>query len=277
MNLNNKRTGILPVFVAGVMVYALGACSGATTPSGNAASRSSNTENPSAFAPATEPVNHKELPTSTPAATPVMDTMATERFLQTATQQMQVGEVDSMLESVHEVLGNGRIELFQSEPMTIDVKGVNQKKNAILPVNTDVADFAFHTSVTWNSDLGSAGCGLLYRIERGDPGMGPYYEFAINRFSGLPYYWIDQNDSYLNIKRVGFGYTGFLFDSQGSQNDILFIVKGSEFQIYINHQRSNVFYDANIAQGQFALEALTVSGNASCKFEDTWIWSWGKH
>jgi hypothetical protein len=266
-----------PWLVCGFVLLALTACAGGAGELQTPSQRNTRTPSSPLVSENTRSATPTPLPLSTPTATAGVDPSATERYWQTVTQDVRVGEVDSLLEEAHETLGNGRIEYFQTDALQVNVNGFNQKKNLMLPINYDVADFAFHSRITWNSDLGSAGCGLLFRVEQADPGRGPFYEFTINRFSGLPYYFIDLNDSYINVKRVGFGYTGFLSDAQASQNEVLFIVKGTEFQIYINHQRSNVLYDATIAKGRFAVEATTVSGSASCKFEDTWIWSWGKH
>jgi hypothetical protein len=275
---NGKVFVGLHIYSAAIMVFVLVGCSSnssslpGTTPEVNVS--------PAIRIRATASPASTDTPLLTPVAASVTSSVnlaATSQYWQTVTKESIIGEIDSNLESVQEVLGNGRVEYYRSEQETLQVQGFNKKKNSMLPIPSDVSDFAFHTKVTWNSDLGNAGCGLLYRAEKGDPGTGPYYEFLINRSSGLPYYNINLYDSYIFIKQIGSGFTGFIKDRQGDQNDILFIVKGTEFRIYINNQRSNALYDSTISTGKLALEASSLSGSTTCQFTDTWIWSWGKH
>jgi hypothetical protein len=276
-----KEKTFPPIFramiAAGILFIGLTACSANATSSPSEASSAAS--RPARIATNTPAPTVTPLPpTRSATATPSVDASATQQYWQTVTRDMITGEVDSILESSNEALGVGRLEYYQAEPTTLQTSGYQQKVTSLLPIVPDVGDFAFHSKITWSSDLGSAGCGLLFREVNGDPGKGKYYEFSINRFSGLPYYSINLYDSYIFIKQIGFGYSNTvnLRDTPGSQNDIVLIVKGTGFRIYTNGYRLNAVYDATVSQGHISLQASTISGKATCQFADTWIWSWGK-
>jgi hypothetical protein len=118
-------------------------------------------------------------------------------------------------------------------------------------------------------------CGTVFRSEP-DLEMGKQYRFAFLRLSGLPAWEIDvfefgrYKNSPTDVK-----FSGALDQGNGATNEFVLVARDDQFNLYINKTREGRFFDYSKQRTQGVLGFLGAqdSGNGTCKFENSWVWS----
>lgn len=238
---------------------------------------------PGMAAPTATPVpTHTPEPTFTPlppteTATPV----PTSTPDKTATAVVQATETaESVLQELEDVLGDsdidyeqGHLVWQQNRPLAVDLKGPSSDYVEI-DKNLTAGDFIFKSDVTWQA-TGPLFCGATFRSEA-NLEKGKQYRFLFLRFSGLPAWTIDvfEFGRYKNSP-TDFQFSDAIDQGNGATNQFILIARGEQFNMYLNQVSQGRYFDYSKQrlQGSFAFLALQDSGEGSCEFENSWIWS----
>ncbi|HSF79982.1 MAG TPA: hypothetical protein VLA49_02040, partial [Anaerolineales bacterium] len=68
---------------------------------------------------------------------------------------------------------------------------------------------------------------------------------------------------------------GAIDQDQGAINKILLVAEEGKFTVYFNDQRIGAYFDyaKNRLDGLFAFAGWQESGETTCTFENSWVWS----
>jgi len=272
--LGQKRRSIpSPILVLLVLIILSLACSISLTDSATNTPRPASTE-------AQAPADTKAAKTSKPAAvskTPTEEPQAADTADATSADNSAAAEIQAALGKAKIPMGDGHVVFNSPAAVSLSQSTYNTSTYRMMNGTGDVMDFAMHSNVTWNTELGLSGCGWYFRIDQGGVNRGKYYAFYFDRLSGAPFYLVASIGYGVKTRNVGEGYSNLIDDKQDAQNEMLFVARKSEFQIFVNGQHVKTIYDnATPTKGGFALMASTESGETQCTFENTWIWSWDK-
>ena len=61
----------------------------------------------------------------------------------------------------------------------------------------------------------------------------------------------------------------------GATNQFMLVVQDDHFTLYLNKARQGTYYDYSKqrAEGTFGFLAIQESGEGSCRFENSWVWT----
>jgi hypothetical protein len=218
--------------------------------------------------------------TSTPSETPTPTSTATPDAAATqAAQSTQAA--DAVLEELDLYLGEesgidyqiGHLLWRQTRSIGIDLSGPDYEY-AGLEEDPTAGDFIFKSDVTWEA-TGLLVCGAVFRSE---PNIekGRQYLFSFLRFSGLPAWRIevDQYGQFQNSP-TDIRFSGALDLDNGATNQFILVAQDNEFTLYLNQNREGRYFDysSQRSEGVFAFFASQTSGQGTCLFENSWIWS----
>jgi hypothetical protein len=249
----------------------LSACAGGAQP----------TEAPTAVPPTDTPVptatqpppTETPIPTLTPTSTP--DLTATAAVQATAQAESVLAELDTLLADSGVDYKSGRLIWQQTDPVDIRMTGPQATDNFREMDGAPAADnFILRSQVTWNAN-GIIICGVIFRSEP-DLDMGQQYQLYFYRLSGLPAYFIDLYESGSFKKTLTDArFSDQLDVSNDGVNDFVLVAQNEQFTFYLNGVRQGRYFDyaKTRSGGDFAFLAWQQSGDGSCKFENSWIWS----
>jgi hypothetical protein len=215
-----------------------------------------------------------ETPTKAPTKTPTPDLMGTE----VANAVLQAAEIADQIAPVLDKLGfspeDGSLAWYNGPPISIRIFDYNAAQIFQLGDDLNVEDFILSTDITWESSLGYAVCGIIFRAEP-DITDGEYYIFQSMRLSGLPAWDIEfwDNNQYITAVSGGVQTNRAIQLDQGSTNSFMLVVQGDKMTAYANGTRLRTQYDTHRADGLLALFAWQESGETTCTFSDTWVWA----
>ncbi len=215
------------------------------------------------------------LPTDTPTPPPTTtpDVTATAGAKATEAAEAVVAELDKLLGDTEILYKEGHLAWQQAEPLTINLAGPDDQ---ILAVDDELTagNFVLKSDVTWTAS-GIIICGAVFRSEP-DLEMGKQYQFTFLRLSGLPAWTISvfefgrYKNSPTDVK-----FSGALDQGNAATNEFVLVVQDDQFNLYINQNREGRFFDYSKqrTQGSFGFLGLQDSGDGSCEFENSWVWS----
>jgi hypothetical protein len=209
--------------------------------------------------------------TSTPSATP--DAQATAAVNATLAAHEVLGDLDEVLGDTDIPYKQGRLVWQQQAVLTVEMNGPDQQ---ILELDDKLtaSDFVLKSDVTWDA-TGLLLCGAIFRSE---PSLekGKQYQFLFLRFSGLPAWAIQVHEygQYQNSPTKT-KFSDALDLSNGATNQVILVVQDDHFTLYLNKARQGTYYDFSKqrAEGYFGFLGIQQSGQGSCEFENSWIWS----
>ena len=237
---------------------------------------------PGAAAPTATPVpTNTPEPTSTPLPTDTPTPIPTSTPDKTATAMVQATETaGSVLEDLGDVLKDsdidyeqGHLAWQQGKPMSIDLHGPSAGYMAI-DKDLTAGDFILRSDVTWNA-TGLLICGAIFRSET-NLEKGKQYQFLFLRFSGLPAWAIEVHEfGQFSNSPSKTQYADAIDQGNGATNQFVLIARGEQFNIYLNDVSQGRYFDYSKQRmdGSFAFLAIQDSGDGSCEFENSWIWS----
>lgn len=230
-----------------------------------------------------EPTNTPE-PTSTPLPTETPTLVPTSTPDKTATAIVQATETaDAVLTEMDKVLGDtdiaykeGHLVWQQAKPMSINLHGPSSDYMEIDDSLT-AGNFILKSDVTWNA-TGLLLCGAIFRSE---PSLedGKQYQFVFMRFSGLPAWAIEVHE-FGRVKNTptDVQYSAAVDQGNNATNQVILIARDEQFNLYINKVSQGRYFDNSKQRmdGSFAFLAYQTSGDGSCEYENSWIWSLDK-
>lgn len=215
------------------------------------------------------------LPTRTatplPSATP--DVAATESANATQAADDILSELDKTLGKTDIPYKGGQLAWKQTDPVTIELMGPDRE---LLGVDEDVTatDFIFKFDVTWEA-TGLLICGTIFRSEP-DLEEGKQYQFVFMRFSGLPAWELEVHEfGQFRNTPTKTKFSDALDLANGATNEFLLAAQGEQFTLYINGKRQGAYYDwsKQRTEGTIGFVGLQQSGEGTCKFENSWVWT----
>ena len=211
--------------------------------------------------------------TATPVPTATPNVTATAGAKATETADSILGELDLLLADTDIPYKDGYLAWQQTKPLAINLSGPDHQ---ILAIDDELTagDFVLKSDVTWTAS-GIIICGAVFRSEP-DLERGKQYRFLFLRLSGLPAWEIDvfEFGQYRNSP-TDTKFSGALDQGNGRTNEFVLVAQDDEFNLYINQNREGRFFDYSKqrTQGSFAFLGFQDSGDGSCEFENSWVWS----
>lgn len=213
-----------------------------------------------------------ETPTPPPTATP--DLEATAAAVSTESAVSILNELDKFLGDTDISYRDGFLAWQQTEDVKIDMTGPQTDNIHEIGDDLKLGNFILKSDVTWNAS-GILICGTVFRSEP-DILNGKQYQFYFYRLSGLPAYFIDVYEfgEYKNTITDA-RFSDSLNVGNGDTNQFLLVAQDNQFNVYINGKRQSRFFDYSNQRmdGYFGFLAWQESGNGSCEFKNSWIWS----
>jgi hypothetical protein len=222
--------------------------------------------------PTTEPTATE---TAAPTATRGPDRKATEQAKSTQAAEKFFLEIGEELETVGVNPEIGYLMWVQDRPVVLEMDSYGDWFFDPFADGMVASDFVLKTDVTWESSSGLATCGFIFRSEKNIE-IGKQYYFEMLRLSGLPAWDIVYlKDNFLEKNVSEIRTNSAIHQEQGSKNEVILIAEQDQFTVYFNDTRAGSFYDysKNMLEGYFAFAAWQESGQSSCTFTDTWVWS----
>ena len=134
-------------------------------------------------------------------------------------------------------------------------------------------NYVLHTNLTWDSDTGLAGCGIIFHSE---PNLeqGQQYQFAMLRLSGAPGWDVElwQYGTWQSTTTGELKFNNAIDLGNGATNEVVLVIMDGLMTAYVNQVRlSNVIISTR-GEGRVAYFLFQESGQTSCVFSDNWIW-----
>ena len=215
-----------PAYISHLLVLTallLGACTSAQASTPEVA--------PPTAAPTTIPPTATPLP---PTATPTPDLTATVAARATQTAAPVVAMIEAELKQYDLSTSDGYLG-WMNDSATVRVDSYMEDKRQTTHPDLRVADFVFHTDLTWKTSTGLAGCGLVLRSEA-DLDRGKQYRVYFMRILNLPL-WDIEYYKHGAFQRNVTGEVlsdGAINTEQGSTNTITVIAQGNKLAVYVS-------------------------------------------
>jgi len=226
------------------------------------------------------------VPTDTPQPTATKKATANKAATQRAQQQDTaaaatefagaiLGEVQSKLDEVGEMMGSGSVIFWNSDPIAVASSSPNTLNPQLIDQSIQGANFAFHSNITWEvkQKIGIVYCAFMFRIS-GNLDMEPWYMMRMGRISGLGHILFDVLQQWSIIGESNGDISDYIKTGNGDTNDVLLVARANQFKAYVNGHQVSVWWNTKIDQGGFGLGTMQDTGASVCTFGDTWIWSY---
>ena len=215
------------------------------------------------------------LPTDTPTPVPTStpDATATAEAQATASAASVLDELDKLLGESDVPYKDGHLAWQQPETIAINMAG---PANVFQELDSELTagNFVLKSDVTWTAS-GLIFCGVIFRSEP-DIARGKHYQFLYLRLSGAPGWAIEfHNFGRFQNSPSGVKFSDALDLDNGATNQFILIAIDNEFTLFINNTRQGRYFDnsSQRSEGMFAFIALQDSGQGSCEFNNSWVWS----
>lgn len=212
-----------------------------------------------------------ETPTLVPTSTPNKTATAVVKATETAASVLN--ELDRVLSDTDIPYEQGHLAWQQAKPITVNLRGPSAD---YVEIDRDLTagNFILKSDVTWNA-TGLLLCGAIFRSE---PNLedGKQYQFVFMRFSGLPAWAIEvhQFGQFKNSPSA-VQYSAAIDQGNDATNQFILVARDEQFNLYLNKVSQGRYFDYSKQRmdGSFAFLGLQQSGEGSCEFENSWVWS----
>jgi hypothetical protein len=209
------------------------------------------------------------------AATGTRNIVATEQAIQAAGTAQAFQPIMQELQSLGIDTNAGRLA-WTHPPLTLFAEGYMQYQFDVEYV-TVATNFVVATDITWNTQFGSTGCGVVVRSDADEEAGDRYFVVGTRGGNGrvITGVQLDGNlvlDDSLDIYANGIDP---LFAQQNdTTNRMVVIGRGNTFSIYTNGTFLGDFTptSANFERGFVAFVALNESGTTTCTFNNGYLW-----
>lgn len=254
-----KRFLYLFVFL-GLLIQSCG-----TVPVETATSTPSHTPEP------TETPLPTETPTPIPTSTPDRTATAAAELEQASNSILD--ELDQLLDDTAIPYEQGHLAWKQVKPLMITLKGPSWD---YVEIDKGLVgkNFILKSDVTWEAS-GIIVCGVIFRSE---PNIenGKQYKFSYLRFSGLPAWAIEVFEfGQFRNSPTSTQFSNAMNLGNGATNQVVLVAQEEEFTLYINRVRQGRYFDNSKQrlEGNFAFHGVQDSGDGTCNFENSWLWT----
>jgi hypothetical protein len=213
----------------------------------------------------TNTVAPPEQPTLAPTAAPVVPP--------TQPASSVPSEVEAELQKIGLSTKEGHLGWSSDAPISLTAEGYQGTENQLIGENLTASDFVIKTDITWESQGGLAGCGVLFRAA---PNLdkGAQYQFLTIRLSGYPGWDIEMWDlgkwQYTLGNQVQ--QSKSINQENGGTNTYTLYVKDKAFTVFINGQKIKTLTDSKLTNGVLAFHVFQDSGSTTCTFNNAWVW-----
>lgn len=186
---------------------------------------------------------------------------------------MLIEEIDAVLHEVGYCTDQGSLGWVQSKPVEITVAEYGTTIYDPLHPTKEFSNFALKIDVTWDSQTGLAGCGIIFHAAD-DFEKGEQMRFVTLRLSGLPAWDVEL----WKYEEFQANLTGRVLTSSainlkdGSVNEYLLIADGTTLRVYANGTSLGGVTISRRQSGKIAFFTWQESGVTTCEFENGWIW-----
>jgi hypothetical protein len=226
------------------------------------------------------PPTETREPTATEKPTP--NRAATNRAKEEKTESAQtdfaalvLGEVDSKLDEVGEIMGYGSVIYLNPSPIEVESSKPNMIYYEMLDEYVQAADFALHTIIKWETKqkIGLVNCVIMFRV--GDNiNLDPMYLMRMGRISGAPHIWFELYEGWSYIGQSPGHLSKYINDAGGAENEVILVARDTQFTAYANGHQVEVWWNGRQDSGGFGLGTWQDTGSSVCTYRDTWIWEW---
>ena len=271
---NHKSRSAINLLIGAALLLSACASARASTPTAPPPTDTPTTLPPTATAtplPPTATATATAIPpTATPTPTP--NVTATRAAAATETAAPAIALIDAELKKYDLSTGAGYLG-WVNDALTIKVNTYLEEKRQTNYPEVSMADFAFHSDMTWETSTGLAGCGFVLRSES-DLDRGKQYRVYMVRILNLPLWDIEyyKHDQFQRNVTGDLLSAGALNTEQGSTNAITIIVQGGKLAVYGNGDRLGIFTHNALSQGILGYMAFQESGETTCTFTNSWLW-----
>ena len=214
-------------------------------------------------------------PTSTvpPAAPPTQPPPAAPTIAPTQPVSSVPSQVEAELQKIGLSTKEGHLGWSSDAPISLTAEGYQGTENQLIGENLTASDFVIKTDITWESQGGLAGCGVLFRAA---PNLdkGAQYQFLTIRLSGYPGWDIEMWDlgkwQYTLGNQVQ--QSKSINQENGGTNTYTLYVKDKAFTVFINGQKTKTLTDSKLTNGVLAFHVWQDSGTTTCTFNNGWVW-----
>jgi len=214
-------------------------------------------------------------PTNTvaPPAQPTLAPTAAPTAAPTQAGAAIPSQIETELQKIGLSTKEGHLGWSSDAPISLTAEGYLGIENQLIGQNLTASDFVIKTDITWESQGGLAGCGVLFRSA---PNLdkGAQYQFLTIRLSGYPGWDIEMWDTgkyqYTLGKEVQ--QSKSINQENGGTNTYMLYVKDKAFTVFINGQKTKTLSDSKLTNGVLAFHVFQDSGRTTCTFNNAWVW-----
>jgi hypothetical protein len=254
------------ILVLGALILAACAQTPASTPA--------QTSTPSETLGPTETLEPSATATKTPSPTPNWTATAIVK----ATDEMDfvLDMVAPDLEMLGFPLDEGELAYRMEEPSELEASGQGEDDfdaQYLEGLHSPVfKDFVLAVDIGWKSDMGLAGCSIIFRSDV-DLRGGEFAEFSTARISGAPSYILFVASSTSSGGLVSRGTDPAIDQDFGAINHYVLTAVGSEVTVYVNGERlTRGYIKDSMFEGEIAFNVWQGSGETTCTFSNAWVW-----
>jgi len=163
-------------------------------------------------------------------------------------------------------------------PVSLDIEGFEQFAYANQFAATVVTDFVVAADITWNTQFGTSGCGLVLRSDGNEEALNQYLVVATRGANGHVLFTVMEAGDLIEVYDMFARGIDPVFSSANDTTNRLAVVgRGSTFSVYTNGTLIGQVQDARYEIGFVALVALNQSGTTHCGFTNTWLWRFNQN
>jgi hypothetical protein len=169
---------------------------------------------------------------------------------------------------------DGELVWYSADDQQLDISLTKYMEMLYVPVNEDrlFKDFILRAEVSWNSQTGLAGCGVIFRAT---PPLdnGLQYRLFFMRLSGAPAWDIEywKNNEFLVNLMGSIKFNNSINLDQDATNIYYLQVQGDQMTVYANGARIGTTAYDKLDEGQLAFFASQESGKTVCAFTNVYI------
>jgi hypothetical protein len=176
------------------------------------------------------------------------------------------GDIKIALAAAGIPLSSGYLAAQIDKPIKISLAG---EDNSIRwqGFNSTYTNYVTGTTFEWGPGASEDYCGLLFR----EPDDKNFYTIQINRDGNL---WFNTHINDVWSDNID-GNGDAIHTGAKETNQLLLIVNGGTFTVYINGKLASTFKDATLSNGLVNVMSGTYdkSDQSGCNFTDFWLWS----
>ena len=246
----------------GLLIQACGALS-VETPSSTAA--------PSDTPEPTQTPLPTETPTPVPTSTPERTATAAAGIEQASNTILD--ELEQLLGETDIPYEDGHLAWKQVKSLMVSLRGPGQN---YVEFDRDLVgeNFILKSDVTWEAS-GIIVCGVIFRSE---PNLekGRQYKFSYLRLSGLPAWAIELFEfGQFRNSLTSTQFSNAVNQKNSATNQVVLVAQDEQFTLYLNRVRQGRYFDNSKQRmdGSFAFYGAQDSGEGTCNFENSWVWT----